>query len=193
MGLWFLAAQVSPEVNAIAYGHNTWPYQIIGVGLLLAVVGLLTWTPGLMVPASIVSGIGCLLYYQNMTGYWESWAYAWALIPGFVGIGLILLGMMERKRGPIIGGLWCIFSALILFGIFGWALGGIQLAGIAWPVALILIGLLLLFRPRRERRQRRHAEPEVWVNNTAPTTTYLSEQPAPDIAPDQDEEADNNQ
>ena len=42
----------------------------------------------MMVPASIVTGIGGLLYWQNATGRWESWSYAWALIVASVGVSI---------------------------------------------------------------------------------------------------------
>lgn len=179
IGAWYFAAQFVPQVNAIAYGSNTWPYQIMGVGVLLALIALVAWVPGLFVPAAIVGGIGGLLYYQNMTGDWASWAYAWTLIPGFVGVGLILAGLFSRRRGEILGGLWNIFSSLILFGIFGWAFGGFRLAGIAWPAALILIGLLLLFRPRRERHSR-HIDTPPWASTPPPPPVNNEHRPEPE-------------
>lgn len=147
IGLWYLAAQLVPQAREISYGANSWPYQIIGFAILLALVGLVAWVPALLIPATIIGGIGALLYYQASTGDWKSWSYAWTLIPGFVGVGLLLFGLLTRRRGPIFGGLWNLFACLILFGIFGWALGGLRIASIIWPAALILFGLLLLASP----------------------------------------------
>jgi hypothetical protein len=146
VGIWYLAAQFSPQVRELAYGQNTWPYQIIGFGILLGVVGLFSWVPALLIPASIVSGIGGLLFWQNSTGNWESWAYAWTLIPGFVGIGLILFGLLARRRGALIGGMWNIFSSLVMFGIFGSVFGDLRIANQVWPAALILLGIFLLMQ-----------------------------------------------
>src|SRR3990172_3250669 len=99
IGAWFLSVELFPQVKTFAYGRETWPLPIIGIGVLLVSIGLITWVPGLFIPAAIVSGIGGLLYWQNATGNWESWAYAWALIPGFFGIGVGLMGLLEGKRG----------------------------------------------------------------------------------------------
>jgi len=144
LGIYFLSVELFPTVKAFAYGDTTWPLPIIGVGALLALLGLISWTPGLFIPACIVGGIGGLLYWQNITGNWDSWAYAWALIPGFVGVGLLLLGMATRNRKTIVGAGWTMFNSLVLFAIFGSFLGGLQITAKLWPLILIVLGVLLL-------------------------------------------------
>jgi hypothetical protein len=144
IGAWFLAVEISPQVRAFARGEDTWPLQIIGIGAYLALVGLLTWTPGMMVPAFIVAGIGGLLYWQNATGNWGSWAYAWALIPGFIGLGTVLSGLLSRDRKAAIGGGWMVFISLVMFGIFSSFLGGSELIWQYWPILLIALGVVLL-------------------------------------------------
>jgi hypothetical protein len=153
IGLWFLAVELFPALKDWVYGTLTWPAPIIGVGVLLALIGLLTWNPDLMIPACIVAGIGGLLYYQNSSGNWGSWAYAWALIPGFAGVGALLAGILQGKRGAAIGGLWTILSSLLLFAIFGSFLGGSNLLGKYWPVLLIALGLLILVQGLVRRRE----------------------------------------
>ena len=99
------------------------------------------------IPACIEGGIGGLLYWQNATGHWESWAYAWTLIPGFVGLGIMLTGLAQgRARRPLLGGAWLIVISALLFLIFASFLGGPNLLGPYWPVLLILAGLLSLGR-----------------------------------------------
>jgi hypothetical protein len=146
LGTWFLIIQLVPGVQAFAYGASTWPVPIIGIGLFLALVGLVTGSLGLLIPASIVTGIGGLLYWQNATGNWESWAYAWALIGVFVGVGITLVGLLERRRAAVIGGGWTIISSLIVFAIFASFLGDLNLFGRFWPVLLIALGVLVLFQ-----------------------------------------------
>ncbi|HEX2980259.1 MAG TPA: hypothetical protein VHO48_08345 [Anaerolineaceae bacterium] len=146
IGAWFLAVELVPAVKAFAYEGSTWPFPILGVGALLALVGLVTWTPGLMIPASIVGGIGGLLYWQNLTGNWESWAYAWTAIPAFVGVGLFLAGIMKRDGKMLVGAAWTLFVAMILFAIFGSFLGNVAEITRYWPVLVIALGVLLLAR-----------------------------------------------
>ena len=100
------------------------------------------------IPACIVGGIGGILYWQEITGNWESWAYAWTLIPGFVGVGIVLSGLLGGDfRQSARGGGWLIMISLVLFAVFGSFFGGLGLLGPYWPVLLILLGLLVLIRP----------------------------------------------
>jgi hypothetical protein len=99
------------------------------------------------VPACIVGGIGGLLYYQNASGNWDSWAYAWALIPGFVGVGVILSGLLAgRGRQALIEGGGTVLVSLVLFAVFGSFLGGGDFPPLVWPILLIGAGVLLLLR-----------------------------------------------
>jgi hypothetical protein len=138
-------------VNAIAYGRTTWPLQIIGLGVLFYLAGIFALNPAMFIPGTIIAGIGGLLYYQNLTGDWGSWAYAWSLIPGFVGIGLIIFGAFKRKMAPVIGGLWNICVSLVLFSIFGSVFGRIPYADKLWPVVLVILGLFLLVGAFRKK------------------------------------------
>jgi hypothetical protein len=152
IGAWFLSVQLFPQVRSFAYGPNSWPLTIIGIGILLIAIGLITWVPGLLVPGSIVTGIGGLLYWQNATGNWQSWAYAWALIPGFAGVGMLISGLLGRERRTVTAAGWMMFNSLLLFAIFGSFLGGIGLLSQYWPLLLILLGVLLLVQSLFRRR-----------------------------------------
>ncbi len=153
LGAWLLANNVSREFQALSFGAQTWPYNVIGFGALLALVGLVTWSPGWFIPAAIIAGVGGILFYQNQSQDWASWAYVWTLIPGFVAIGLALLALVLWKRGPFIAALWNLFASLLLFGIFGFALGGLPWAGAAAAAAFILLGLMFLASPLLSRRK----------------------------------------
>ncbi len=147
IGVWFLLVQFVPALAVFTINARTWPLIVVGVGASIALVGLATWTPGLMVPACIVGGIGGLLYYQNLTGDWKSWAYAWALIPGFVGVGVFFSSLLSgRLREAIAGGGWLVFISAVMFLIFAAFLGGPNLLGVYWPVLLILFGVIVLLQ-----------------------------------------------
>ncbi len=147
LGAWFLAVQLVPSLQAFAFNRTNWPLAIVGVGILLALIGLVTWVPDLLVPASIVSGIGILLYWQNLTGNWESWAYAWTLIPGFIGVGVFLASLLHgRAMEALTAGGWLVLISAFLLLIFGSFLGGPVLLGAYWPVLLILLGVIFLGR-----------------------------------------------
>jgi len=146
IGAAFLAAQIFPDILALIDLEENWPLLVIGVGVFLLLMGLLTNTPALAIPASIVGGIGGILYWQNATGNWGSWAYIWTLIPGFVGVGVIVSGVLEGKpREALKDGSRAIIASLIMFTIFGSFLGAGQFSGLLWPIILIGAGLIILF------------------------------------------------
>lgn len=144
----FLAAQLFPGLGLTLNIELSWPLILVGVGILLLLLGLLANAPGMAVPACVVAGIGGILYWQNITGDWTSWAYAWTLIPGFVGVGTILAGLFGGTfRRSLRDGGSLILISLILFAIFSSLLGGKSYLGVYWPVLIILLGLWLLIRP----------------------------------------------
>lgn len=152
VGAFYLAVALIPGVRALAYGKITWPFQIIALGLLFFATGIITFSPALFIPGTIITGIGGILYYQNSTGNWSSWSYMWALIPGFVGFGLILFGIFARKFKAIWAGLWNILFGLICFSVFGYALGHLLRVEVIWPAIIILLGFFFLLRAVRRNK-----------------------------------------
>jgi hypothetical protein len=142
-GILFLIFQAFPALAPNIDLATQWPLIIVGIGGLL-LLGALFGNPPLAIPASIVSGIGLILAYQNVSGNWASWAYVWTLIPGFVGIGIILMALLDKdKREQVRDGITLLLISFGLFIVFGGFLGAL---GIYWPILLILGGLILLFR-----------------------------------------------
>lgn len=153
VGGWFLAAQFYPQLNEILPVQYDWPWWVVGVGLLFLVMSVVLRAPGLAVPAMIIAGIGGILYYQNLSGDWDSWAYAWTLIPGFAGVGTLLMSLMEgRAIQGLKEGLGAVLFSLFLFGIFSSFLGGPVIFGQLWPLFLIGVGLWVLIRGIRSPR-----------------------------------------
>jgi hypothetical protein len=153
VGLAVLALKIFPGWFTALHLEISWPVSIMVVGLGLFLMGLVLNAPGMSIPACIVAGIGGILYYQNMSGDWESWSYAWALIPGFVGVGVILAGIIGGGfRKALIDGGWSILVSLVLFCIFAAIFGKLGILGMYWPALLILMGILVLVRAVVERR-----------------------------------------
>ena len=154
IGIVFLVIQLVPSIKSLIHYDYSWPIIIILVGFGLLIFGLVVRSPGMAVPACIVAGIGGLLYYQNATNDWGSWAYVWTLIPGFAGAGTILAGLLGMDtRRSIQAGAWQIFVSLVLFFIFGSFLGHLNLFGQYWPLLLVLFGLIILVRPLVRRKR----------------------------------------
>jgi hypothetical protein len=146
LGLVFLPGQLFPGI-AERFGPITWPIIVVGIGVFLFILGLITGNPGMAVPACIVGGIGLVLIWQNTTGNYTSWAYAWTLILGFIGVGIILEGLLAGHFGrSLVRGGWLILLSLVLFTIFASFTGGPQFLGIYWPLLLIGLGILALIQ-----------------------------------------------
>jgi hypothetical protein len=147
IGLGFLALQFSPALAEWFQLTLSWPLIVVGVGGLLLLIGLLTGAPGMAIPACIVAGIGGILYYQNTTNDYLSWSYAWTLIPGFVGVGMVLAGILGSKEYHIVRrGFSLMILSLILFILFGSFFGVFSFLGVYWPILVIAAGILIIIR-----------------------------------------------
>jgi hypothetical protein len=152
LGFAFLVMQLLGAATA----EFVWPFFVILPGVFLFALMALLGKPGagLAIPGSIVTTIGLILLYQNTTGHWESWAYAWTLIPAAVGAGIYLTGMQTddakaRQTGAMM--------ALISLAVFAFAafffevmlnISGLFAAPVVWavgPLLLIAGGVVLLF------------------------------------------------
>ncbi len=148
IGGWLVISRQVPAVQNWLGDNFTWPMWTIGAGLIVFIIGLLTGAPGMSVPASIIAGIGGILFYQNQTGDFSSWSYMWALIPGFVGVGTILAGLLgENTRRNLSHGLNLIVISIVLFLVFATFFGGLSILGdYGAAVILILLGVYVLIR-----------------------------------------------
>ena len=155
IGGWFLAAQFSlvPGLNKLMNVQYQWPLIVIGVGVFIFLLGLLVRTPGMSVPACIVGGIGGILFWADQTRNWGDWSYLWTLIPGFVGVGIILsalLGGEDRKAYR--EGLRLVLISAILFVIFLMLFSGQGYFIKYWPVLVILAGIWIIIQSIFKRK-----------------------------------------
>jgi hypothetical protein len=143
IGGWLLITRQVPAVQDWLDTNWTWPMGTIAAGLVIFLIGLLTGAPGMAVPAAIVAGIGGILYYQDQTGDYGTWSYMWALIPGFVGVGTILAGLLgENTRSNLAHGLNLVVISTVLFLVFATFFGGLSILGdYGAAIILILLGL----------------------------------------------------
>jgi hypothetical protein len=149
IGGWFLAAQFElvPGLYEIMNIEFQWPLIVIGVGIFLFLLGLLLRNPAMSIPACIVGGIGGLLYWCNSTGNWGAWSYIWALIPGFVGVGIILSTLLgSHEKTGYRDGFKLILISAILFGIFFMLFSGQGIFVKYWPILIILGGIWIIIQ-----------------------------------------------
>jgi len=152
VGLFFLVMRLF-NIDLSSYG---WPLYVIIPGLTLLVVGFVSLGSGGTIPGGIITMTGLVLAYQNSTGDWASWSYAWALvIPFGVGVGVLLQGLRDRDPRQLKQARTLMFWGVLIFMI-GFVLfeSILNISGIdygifgraALPVLLIVIGVTLLAR-----------------------------------------------
>jgi hypothetical protein len=101
----------------VRLGNWLWPFFIIIPGLFFFVGMALGGSSAgaLAVPGSIVTMVGLLLLYQNSFNHYESWAYAWALIPVAAGLGMLIHGAWSDRPALMQHGRRTIGVGLVLF------------------------------------------------------------------------------
>jgi hypothetical protein len=131
-----------------------WPIFVLVPGLIMigsAFVGHRR-NAALAVPGTIVTVVGLLLLVMSLSGYWEAWSYAWALIIAAAGFGTFLHGALEEKPAREKEGMQVVVVGLTLFaivgGIFEFFIFGDLGGTLKWvvPLALIVAGAVMLFR-----------------------------------------------
>jgi hypothetical protein len=139
-----------------------WPAIVIGIGVVILVLGLfVNREQGMVIGGTVVTTVGLVLLYQNTTGRWESWAYAWALVgPAASGLGMVLWGIRTADPGEIRNGTWALLGGLGIFlvgflffeGVIGISGEPLPLPEWVLPAVVIAIGVVVLARGIFERR-----------------------------------------
>ncbi|MGB8214755.1 MAG: hypothetical protein WCE68_14455 [Anaerolineales bacterium] len=118
IGLLSLLGQL---LRGFPFWSYLWPFIIVVIGGMFF-VGMFAGgkaLAGLAIPGSIISGLGVMMFFQNLTGYWESWAYSWTIILFLVGLGIFIMGLYAEDAHHRQAGLHVMKVGAILFIIFG--------------------------------------------------------------------------
>jgi hypothetical protein len=160
-------AALAGQLIGVDLGESGWTIFVLGPGIAMLVIGFLIRGPG-GVALSIVGGIttmtGVVLLYQELSGNWATWAYAWALVaPGGVGLGMFLSGIAQgdrelRENGgrvALVGiGLFIGFG-LFFEGVLGLTTGRSLFDEPLLPAVLVIVGVAVigygLFAGRRQQ------------------------------------------
>lgn len=166
VGILFLAGQLFGAIFQIDLGDFTWPFFVIipGIALFLIAMGMeVNAGRGLAIFGSMVTMVGLLLFVQNTTDLWATWAYAWALVaPTSIGLSDMVYGTLRGRQDWAQSGVkaatvgigiflvGAIFFELILniSGIFGESI-----RRILFPLLLIGLGLVLILGNFMRRRR----------------------------------------
>jgi hypothetical protein len=129
-----------------------WPMFILIPGLAMlgiAMFGGKTGAASMSIPGMLVTGTGAMMLVMNMTGIWESWAYAWTLYGAFLGMGFMLMGNRMGDTSLHHVGRGFVNVSLIAFAGFAFFFEFIVNLGGRAPLmalGLIALGLFLITR-----------------------------------------------
>ena len=132
-----------------------WPLFVIVPGVVLFASSLLVPAPkgvGLAIGGSVVTTVGLVLLYQQSSGHWESWSYAWALVgPVAAGLGMVLYGLISHAHALVATGARLVAIGAVLLVVGYWYFETIFSSGQApldiwtwWPAVMIVVGLLVV-------------------------------------------------
>lgn len=138
-------------------GLSTGPLVVtfIGLGLFVAMMMLGKSFGWIAVPASVMTMLGLILIYTNLPviGSGRSWAYAWTLLFGAAGMGILVSHYWSGQPADTRFGTFLVRGSLIAFVVMGLMFELLffsrgLVARLAWPAVLILLGGYLLLRAR---------------------------------------------
>jgi hypothetical protein len=132
-----------------------WPFFVIVPGVVLFASSFLLPVPkgvGLAIGGAVVTTVGTVLLYQETTGHWESWSYAWALVgPAAAGIGMVLYGLLTRTQELVTTGVRLVLIGAGLFVVGYWYFEAIFANGEPpldvwawWPIVMVGVGLAVV-------------------------------------------------
>jgi hypothetical protein len=125
-------------------------FVLLGIGVTLLVIWLVTRNPGTLIGGGICTGLGLGIVIASVsTGNIAGAAVLFGLAGGFIGIGLVghLLGVKEAEWWPFIPG-----AILAVVGVVVYA--GPEAAEtfeLLWPIGLIALGGGLVVAALRTR------------------------------------------
>ncbi len=125
-----------------------WPFAIIGFGALFFIAMFAVGKSGaaFAIPGTIITGIGLVVLFQNITQHWTTMSYLWTLIIIFVGLGIYIMGWYGEDANQRRSGGKVMKIGIILFIVFGTIFESIfsSLNNVIFPILLILLGVYLV-------------------------------------------------
>jgi hypothetical protein len=178
LGAFFL---ISEQLN-FDFNRYGWPMFVIVPGLLLLAVGLAIPHEGGLgaaIPGGILTMTGLIFAFQDATGAYASWAYAWALVaPGSVGVSMALWALLHRRWGLFDAGIKSFATGLGLFvgfGLFFENILGLDNSQStvalrnALPIMAVGLGVLIVFWNLLPSGWRSGRSSDRWLPPTPPT------------------------
>ena len=149
----FALQQLSLDI-ASWLGGSGWTLFVIVPGLILLAAAIVVDdgpARAVTVAGAVVTTVGLLLLYQDSNAHYESWAYAWALVPGAAGLALVVNGLRFDLPSLVTVGtrMVAVFGAIFVIGLWFFETmfqtnEAPFTLGDNWPFAAIIVGGVLL-------------------------------------------------
>lgn len=164
LGILFLIGRYVGTLFNFDFGHYTWPFYIVIMGLLLFLASFAVEHRAALTLAifgGMVATTGAILLFQNTFDLYATWAYAWALVaPTSIGLAKLVYGGLhglgdQTKSGLSMTGIGLAIFVIgafffeLVIGLSGFRFGA---AWMCWPALLIGLGIALLLSSLRPRR-----------------------------------------
>ncbi len=110
---------------------------------------------GRVLSGLLVIGVGAVWLARQAGVYFPEWVFTWQML--LVVIGLFM-GVKHSFRG------WGWLVMIIIGGAFmlEFSLPEINLKPYIWPSLIILVGMFMIFKPKRRRKRKHHYWKEEW-------------------------------
>jgi len=136
-----------------------WPVVIIGLSLFFLVPALLggpnrRLRAGMVIPGSMLAGIGAALLYTSLSDRWEAWTYLCSVIPFSLGIGMYAAGWIADAPAFKWIGSGLAVGGLVAYLVFATAFGGEAFRLVA-AIGILALGGALTVGGLAERLSRK--------------------------------------
>ncbi|RJP48963.1 MAG: hypothetical protein C4583_13670 [Anaerolineaceae bacterium] len=156
----FLVAEKQfPAIREWVSTNTAYPLNIILVGIVIFVLSIWSGVTGCATIATLVAGVGGILYYQKVTG--NSEPILWTLIPAFIGVGMIQSGLFSGVTQKAKVGTQLIGFSIMVFVICAVIFGRSQLLGGTYGLAIILIPLGVWYFVKGLRSKKNNQDTEI--------------------------------
>jgi peptidoglycan/LPS O-acetylase OafA/YrhL len=140
VGLLSLVSRIYADID---WGR-LWPFAIIVFGALFFIAMFAGGKSGaaFAIPGTIITGIGLVVLFQNITDHWTTMSYLWTLIIIFVGLGIYIMGWYGEDANQRRSGAKVMKVGIILFIVFGTIFETLfsSINNVIFPILLILLG-----------------------------------------------------
>ncbi|KHF40969.1 LiaI-LiaF-like domain-containing protein [Halalkalibacter okhensis] len=141
-GCYYLLQQISIPFDQQLL---SWPSILLVLGLALLLQAYVGREYAMIFPGIILFGLAIHFHLQSIASWWPD---HWGVYTTIAGLAFLLSAKKQKQEGLLIGSIFIIFSLLSFASInpFSWLYDAYSFLSSLWPIMLIAIGLMLLFK-----------------------------------------------